>query len=58
LQHELAAAYLKVGDVQGRPYKPNLGDTAGALASYGKAVAIYEALSAKAGAMDAEPGAT
>lgn len=54
LQRELATAYLKVGDVQGRPYKSNLGDTIGALRSYRKAVAIYEVLSAKAGAMDAE----
>ena len=38
LQRELAGAYLKVGDVQGRPFNPNLGDTAGALASYRKAV--------------------
>jgi len=53
LQRELATAYLKVGDVQGRPYKPNLGDTAGALASYGKAVAIFEALS-KTDAMSAD----
>jgi len=53
LQRELAAAYLKIGDVQGRPYKPNLGDTAGALASYGKAVAIFEALS-KTDAMSAD----
>ena len=38
LRRELAGAYLKVGDVQGRPLNPNLGDTAGALASYRKAV--------------------
>jgi non-specific serine/threonine protein kinase/serine/threonine-protein kinase len=46
LQRELAAAYLRVGDVQGRPLNPNLGDSAGALASYRKSVAIYEALTA------------
>jgi serine/threonine protein kinase/tetratricopeptide (TPR) repeat protein len=44
LKRELAAAYIKVGDVQGRPLNPNLGDTPGALASYKKAVAIYESL--------------
>ena len=44
LQRELAAAYVKVGDVQGRPLHPNLGDTPGALASYRKAAALYEAL--------------
>lgn len=40
LQLELAAAYLKVGDVQGRPYTANLGDSAGALRSYTKAADI------------------
>jgi non-specific serine/threonine protein kinase/serine/threonine-protein kinase len=46
LQRELAGAYLKVGDVQGRPLYPNLGDTAGALVSYRKAATIYESLGA------------
>jgi eukaryotic-like serine/threonine-protein kinase len=46
LRRELAAAYLKIGDVQGRPFNPNLGDTAGALASYRKAVSTYDALGA------------
>jgi len=40
LRMELAGAYLKIGDVQGLPYRPNLGDTAGALTSYQKALAI------------------
>lgn len=40
LQQELASAYLKIGDVQGRPGFPNLGDTEGALASYRKSLAI------------------
>jgi non-specific serine/threonine protein kinase/serine/threonine-protein kinase len=48
LQAELATAYQKVGDVQGSPYGANLGDTAGAVASYRKEVAIREALSAGA----------
>lgn len=48
LQGELAAAYLKVGDVQGQSYYANLGDTAGALASYRKALAIRERLVASA----------
>lgn len=38
LRRELAGAYMKIGDVQGRPFNPNLGDAAGALASYRKAV--------------------
>jgi eukaryotic-like serine/threonine-protein kinase len=45
LQRELAAAYEKVGDVQGSPYFANLGDTAGALASYRKAALILGTLS-------------
>ena len=48
LQRELAAAYLKVGDVQGRPYTSNLGQSDGALASYRKAVTILDHLSAGA----------
>ena len=39
LRLELAGAYLKIGDVQGLPYAPNLGDTKGALGSYQKALA-------------------
>jgi non-specific serine/threonine protein kinase/serine/threonine-protein kinase len=49
LQRELAAAYVKVGDLQGNPYFPNLGDMAGAEASYRKSLAIHEALAARAG---------
>ena len=44
LQRELGTAYIKVGDVQGRPLNPNLGDTPGALDSYRKAIGIYESL--------------
>jgi serine/threonine protein kinase len=44
LQRELAEAYLKVGDVQGNPYGPNLGDTQGAAESYQKALDISQAL--------------
>ena len=44
LQRELAEAYLKVGDVQGNPYAPNLGDTQGAADSYAKALTISQAL--------------
>jgi serine/threonine protein kinase/tetratricopeptide (TPR) repeat protein len=44
LQRELAAAYEKVGEVQGNPFAANLGDPAGALASYRKALAIRESL--------------
>src|SRR4029077_20837440 len=44
LQLELAEAYLKVGDLQGNPYEPNLGDTQGATQSYEKALAISSEL--------------
>lgn len=44
LQSELAEAYEKVGDVQGNPYTPNIGDTEGALVSYEKARAIRQKL--------------
>ncbi len=44
LQMELAKAYLKVGDVQGAPSKPNLGHTDEALKSYRNALAAAEAL--------------
>ncbi|HEY2139103.1 MAG TPA: serine/threonine-protein kinase [Chthoniobacterales bacterium] len=40
LQLELADAFLKIGDVQGKPYTANLGDSAGAIRSYSKAVTI------------------
>jgi len=46
LQLELAAGYVKVGDIQGKPYRPNLGDTVGAQASYQKAIHILESLRA------------
>ncbi len=44
LQQELAAAYEKIGDVQGQPRQANLGDPAGAAASYRRALAIRESL--------------
>jgi serine/threonine protein kinase/tetratricopeptide (TPR) repeat protein len=44
LQRELATAYERVGDVLGYTYLPNLGDTAGALQSYRKALGIREPL--------------
>ena len=44
LEAELAAAYERLGDVEGYPRSANLGDTAGALATYRKALAIRESL--------------
>jgi tetratricopeptide (TPR) repeat protein len=49
LRVELAGAYLKIGDVQGLPYQANLGDTAGATASYRKALAIAQTAAAQEG---------
>jgi tetratricopeptide (TPR) repeat protein len=46
LQQELASAYDRVGDVQGNPSLPNVGDIAGALVSYRKAEAIRRELGA------------
>jgi serine/threonine protein kinase/tetratricopeptide (TPR) repeat protein len=49
LQRELASAYERVGDVRGEAYgSANLGDRAGALESYGKALHIRENLLADA----------
>lgn len=45
LQIEIASAYQKVGEVQGDPMFPNLGDSKGALESFRKALAILETLS-------------
>ncbi|HVF55617.1 MAG TPA: serine/threonine-protein kinase [Pyrinomonadaceae bacterium] len=47
LQSELAAAYEKVGDLQGMPRRANLGDFNGALASYEKAREIRQGLLAR-----------
>jgi eukaryotic-like serine/threonine-protein kinase len=44
LQRELAMAYEKVGDVQGWDVRSNLGNTAGALQSFRKSLAIRQAL--------------
>jgi tetratricopeptide (TPR) repeat protein/tRNA A-37 threonylcarbamoyl transferase component Bud32 len=44
LRRELAVGYRKLGDVQGRPYAPNLGDASGALASYSQAVDLLRPL--------------
>jgi eukaryotic-like serine/threonine-protein kinase len=49
LQVEVAAGYLKVGDIQGKPFYANTGDTAGALASYAKAVDMLEPLASSLG---------
>jgi serine/threonine protein kinase len=42
LKKELALAYLKLGDAQGKIYAANIGNTEGALASYQKSVTLLE----------------
>jgi non-specific serine/threonine protein kinase/serine/threonine-protein kinase len=44
LQRELAAGYKRIGDVQGNVWSANLGDSAGSLASYQKALEIRKAV--------------
>jgi tetratricopeptide (TPR) repeat protein len=44
LQRELASAYEKIGDVQGNPYGANLGDVAGATATFQKLLQIRQAV--------------
>jgi non-specific serine/threonine protein kinase/serine/threonine-protein kinase len=44
LQLEIATAYQKVGNVQGNPYSANIGDAAGAMQSFQKALAISKTL--------------
>lgn len=50
LQRELARAWIRVGDVQGNPSSANMGDTAGAMRSYRRAVDLAD------GARRALPG--
>ena len=47
LEWELAAAYEKVGDVQGNPRGPNLGHPEAAMRSYQKAVNLAQELAAR-----------
>lgn len=44
LQIELATGYRNIGDIQGRPGLPNLGDPQGALKSYARAVELLSPL--------------
>jgi tetratricopeptide (TPR) repeat protein len=54
LRRELAEAYRRVGDVQGNPFMPNLGDVRGAAASYSKAIGLLEPVASGSDATDAE----
>jgi tetratricopeptide (TPR) repeat protein len=50
LRVDVAAGYVRLGDIQGGQMRSNLGDTPGALASYAKAVELLEAQPAGPGA--------
>ncbi len=47
LQHDLAAAYARIADIQGGLRGSNFGDTAGALKNYSVAIDMFAALRAK-----------
>ncbi len=47
LQNELAAAYQRIGDVQGYPSQANLGHTEAALSSYRRSIGLSEKLRVK-----------
>ena len=47
LLNEIGAAYLKIGDAQGKPFAANSGDSSGALESYRKAEQIFLDLTGK-----------
>jgi eukaryotic-like serine/threonine-protein kinase len=44
LRRELAAAYRRIGDVQGYALESNLGETQGAITSYKKSLALWQSL--------------
>lgn len=48
VQLDLVDGYMKMGDLQGNPYNANLGDTRSALATYQKALALVDGMSADA----------
>lgn len=47
LDRELAAAYLRTGEIQGYVMRPNLGDTKGAIESFRRATALLERYAAR-----------
>lgn len=47
LQTDLAEGYLKLGDVLGNPFQPNLGETAKAVVSYRKSMATADGVLAE-----------
>lgn len=53
LQFALATAYLRLGDLQGYPFAPNLGDLAGAESSYRAGLALVAAIPGRAAKAEA-----
>jgi eukaryotic-like serine/threonine-protein kinase len=47
LMEHVAAAYVRIGDSQGNPYHPNVGDPSGALTSYTRALEFYNRTTTK-----------
>jgi len=47
LTEQVAAAYVRIGDSQGNPYHPNVGDANGALSSYTRALELCTQLELK-----------
>lgn len=47
LRHEVITGYIAMGDVQGNPFGPNLGDIAGARTSYTEALRLAEQYAAQ-----------
>ncbi len=43
-QQTIISGYSRIGDIQGAPQQPNIGDVGGALASYRKALALNQGL--------------
>ena len=50
MQRDLAAGYERIGDIQGNPFTPSLGDTAGALQSYEAARGLRQSIYAASAA--------
>lgn len=46
LQRELAMAYEKLGDIQGRPHSTSIGNTTSAIGNYEKSVSLFENIAA------------
>ena len=55
LARELAGAYARIGEIQGRPVQASLGDRPGGMLSYGKAIALLEPVVSRGAIGKADP---